>query len=468
MMEKSVLDTYQKALAFNMDKIPYGTIAEIGAGQETVRWFFKVGGAAGTIAKSMSAYDMKFSDEIYGPCQRYVSRERLQAMLDKEYSLVVERLDETRGAECTFFAFANTVSTFSHTQQHAGHGWLGIRFQTDPQASASQIDLHVILKGSSNTQDQITLGALGVNLIYGAHYLHSDPVELLVSLMDELDSDKLEIDMVDFEGPAFESVDNRLMALRLVQFGLTKAAMFQSDGKLVQPSDALYKKSILVERSRFRPPTNLTINMLDCAYEAFCKEPDVDPDEVVVLSEMTLSNLGGGDDIDVVDFLHRIEILCALGKNVMISDYGEFYRLAQYLFKQTGKPVAIALGIPTLKLVFDEHYYDDLEGGILESFGRLFRNDMRMFVCPAIDSQNGELITTDNFQVPQHLSHLYMHLLENRYIRELDTVDQNHLSIFADNVLEKIRNDDAEWESMVPPTVVEIISDRGYFKTSNQ
>lgn len=462
-MDESLLDTYQKALAFNMDKIPYGTIAEIGAGQETVRWFFKVGGAAGTIAKSISAYDMKFSDTIYGPCKRYVSRERLQAMLDKEYSLVVERLGETRGAESTFFAFANTVSTFSHTQQHAGHGWLGIRFQTEPQAPASQIDLHVILKGSSTTQDQDTLGRLGVNLIYGAHYLHSNPVELLVSLMDQLGPDKLEIDMIDFEGPTFDSVDNRLMALRLVQLGLTKAAMFQSDGKLVQPSDALYKKSILVERSRFRPPTNLTINMLDCAYEAFCKEPDVNPDEVVVLSEMTLSNLADGDDIDVVDFLHRIEILCALGKNVMISDYGEFYRLAQYLFKQTDKPVAIALGIPTLRLVFDEHYYEDLEGGILEAFGRLFRNDLRLFVCPSIDKQSDELTTIYNMQVPANLKHLYSHLMENQYIRELNTIDRQHLAIHADNVLNNIRNNNSEWKAMVPPAVVDIISERGLF-----
>lgn len=462
-MEKPVLDTYQKAFAFNMNKIPYGTIAEIGAGQETVRWFFKVGGAAGTIAKSMSAYDMKFSDSIYGTCKRYVSRERLQAMLDKEYSLVVERLGETRGIESTFFAFANTVSTFSHTQQHTGHGWLGIRFQHEPQAPASQIDLHVILKGSSTTQDQDTLGALGVNLIYGAHYLHNDSVELLVSLMDQLGPDKLEIDMIDFEGPAFVSVDNRLMALRLVQLGLTKAAMFQSDGKLVQPSDALYKKSILVERSRFRPPTNLTINMLDCAYEAFCNEPDVNPDEVVVLSEMTLNNLADGDDIDVVDFLHRVEILCALGKNVMISDYGEFYRLAQYLFKQTNKPVAIALGIPTLKLVFDEHYYDDLEGGILEAFGRLFRNDMRLFVCPSIDQQSDELTTIYNMQVPVNLNHLYNHLMENQYIRELNTIDHKHLAIHADSVLNNIRSNNSEWKSMVPPAVVEIICERGLF-----
>lgn len=466
-MQKPELDTYHKALAFNMDARPYGTIAEIGAGQETVRWFFKVGGAAASIAKAMSAYDMKFSDSIYGPTQRYVSRDRLQSMLDKEYSLIQQRLGETRGSGCTFFAFANTVSTFSYTQQRTGHGWLGIRFQTEAQAPASQIDLHVVLKGQSNIRDQETLGVLGVNLIYGAHYLYQDPAKLLISLMDQLGQDLLEIDMVDFDGPAFESVDNRLMALRLVQLGLTKAAMFEANGKLVRPADALYKNAVLVERSRFRPPTHLTMNMLDSAYAAFCQEPDIDPADVVVLSEMTLRNLDGGDDIDVVDFLHRVEILCALGKNVMISDYGEFYRLAQYLFKQTNRPVAIALGTPTLKQVFDEKYYADLEGGILESFGRLFRNDMRVFVCPAIDSQTGELITASNLQVPQHLSHLYQHLLENRYIRELNSIDRKYLAIHADHVLQQIRDHDHVWETMVPPDVVKMINDRGFFDVKN-
>ena len=466
-MNKSELDTYHKAQAFNMDARPYGTIAEIGAGQETVRWFFKVGGAAASIAKAMSAYDMQFSDSIYGPTQRYVSRDRLQSMLDKEYALVEQRLGETRGSDCTFFAFANTVSTFSYTQQRAGHGWLGIRFQTETKAPASQIDLHVVLKGQSNTQDQETLGVLGVNLIYGAHYLHQDPVKLLVSLMDQLGPDLLDIDMVDFEGPAFESVDNRLMALRLVQLGLTKAAMFEANGKLVQPADALYKKAVLVERSRFRPPTHLTMNLLDSAYEAFCQEPDIDPQDVVVLSEMTLSDLDGGDDIDVVDFLHRVEILCALGKNVMISDYGEFHRLAQYLFKQTSKPVAIALGVPSLKQVFDEKYYDDLKGGILESFGRLFRNDMRMFVCPAIDDQSGDLITASNLHVPKHLRHLYQHLIDNRYIRDLNTVDHTYLAIHADQVLQKIRDKDRDWENMVPSDVVKMINDRDFFNVNS-
>ena len=471
-MEKNAPDTYQKALAFNMDKAPYGTIAEIGAGQETSRWFFKVGGAAASIAKTMSAYDMKFSDSIYGPCQRYVSRERLQAMLDKEYKLVIDRLDSLRGSECTFFAFANTVSTYSYTHKRAGNGWLGIRFQTHPQKPASQIDLHVVLKGKSNTQDQDVLGILGVNLIYGAHYFYDDPIALLTSLMDDLSSELLEIDMIDFEGPAFATVDNRLMALYLVKYGLTHAAMFNASGKLVQPSDALYKKSVLVERSLFRPPTKLTMNILDSAYEAFIEEPDVDPESVVVLSEMTLHNLRDRDgdcldsDVDVEDFLQRAEILSALGKNVLISNYGEFYKLAQYLFSQTNKPIAIALGIPNLLNIFTEKYYENLDGGILEAFGRLFRNDMRLFVCPKIDPVSGELVTVGNLKIENHLRHLYRHLIENDYIQPLDSIDHDLLLIKPQDVMSKIRSNDSSWTAMVPEKVASIISERGLFQKS--
>jgi len=467
-MENPALDTYQKAHDFNTDNGHYGTIAEIGAGQETARWFFRVGGAAGTVAKALSAYDMKFSDSIYGECRRYVSRDRLNAMLDTEYRLLNERLGGSRGEEGTFFAFANTVATFSYTQQSTGHGWLGIKFQTRPHELASRIDLHVSLKGNSASEDQETLGILGVNLIYAAHYMHTDSIALLKSLMDGLGAERLEIDMIDFSGPAFEAIDNRLMALRLVQFGMTQAAMFQPDGRLVQPADALYKKAVLVERSRFRPPTHLNMNILDCAYEAFCMEPDVNVDDVIVLSEMTLQNLydsdGEDQDIDVEDFLHRVEILCALGKNVMISNYCEFYRLAQYLFRLTSKPVAIALGVPTLQQIFNEQYYENLNGGILEAFGRLFRNDMRMYVCPAIDNEGEGLVSVETLEVQKHLRLLYRYLMENGYFRSLDTINHNHLSIQADAVLEKIKCNDIAWQSMVPDKVADIISERGLFK----
>jgi hypothetical protein len=462
-MKTTKLDTYQKALAFNMDSSTYGTIAEIGAGQETVRWFFKAGGAAGSIAKSLSAYDMKFSDSIYGQCNRYVSRERLHAMIETEYQLLHERLNEQRGSDSTFYAFANTVATFSYSTKRTGHGWLGIRFQTQPNQAASQIDCHIVLKGQSSTRDQQTLGILGVNLIYAAHYLHNNPLDLLKSLMENLSTEQLEIDMIDFSGPAFTDVDNRLMALRLVQHGLTHATMFAADGKLVQPSEVLYKKSVLVERSRFRPPTKLNINLLDCAYEAFSNETNVNQNEIIVLSEMTLQNLSDDNDINVEDFLQRVDILCALGKNVMISNYGEFYRLAQYLYKQTNKPVAIALGVPTLQEIFNESYYDNLEGGILEAFGRLFRNDMRMYVCPCIEDDN-TLTTVHELKVQTHLKHLYSHLLENGYILNLDTVNRDHLSIHADTVLEKIRKGDKSWQALVPQAVVNVISERGLFR----
>jgi len=470
-MQKPELDTYHKALAFNMDKTPYGTIAEIGAGQEISRWFFKVGGAAGSIAKTMSAYDMKFSDSIYGSCKRYVSRERLQAMLDKEYSLVVDRLDEVRGADSTFFAFANTVSTYSYTQRHAGHGWLGIRFQTRPGETASQIDVHVVLKGKSNTQDQETIGILGVNLIYGAYYHHADPVKLLLSLMDSLTTDSLEIDMIDFEGPAFASVDNRLMALHLVKYGFTHAAMFNANGKLVQPSDTLYKRSVLVERGNFRPPTLLAMNILDNAYDAFIRDTNVEPDNVLVLSEMTLQNLRGGvevgSDIDVEDFLQRAEILCALGKNVMVSNFGEFYKLAQYLYQRTSQPVAVALGIQNLLSIFDESYYNNLDGGILEAFGRLFRNDMRLYVCPKIDDKSNQLVTAQNLRVSNHLRHLYRHLMENDYLRDLDSIERDYLLIHSKKVLQKIRSGDPTWMKMVPQKVVRLINERGLFRKTS-
>lgn len=462
-MQNPELDTHQKALSLNLDTSKYGTIAEIGAGQETARWFFKVGGAAGSIAKAMSAYDMQVSDAIYGTCSRYVSRDRLQAMLNHEYGLVLERLGERRGPDSTFFAFANTVAARSFTQRGQGHGWLGIRFQTSPQEDASQIDLHVVLKGREAVQDQETLGVLGVNLIYGAYHLHQDPDALLTSLLDRLNKDLLEIDMIDFYGPAFSKVDNRLMALRLVQKGLSSAAMFRADGKVVQPADALYKKAVLVERSRFRPPTHLNMNLLDSAYQAFCNEPDVNPDEVIVLSEMTLHNLVEGENIDVQDFLHRAEILCALGKNVLISDYGAFYRLAQYLYQHTSKPIGVALGVPTLIEIFNEKYYEDLQGGILESFGRMFRNAMRMYVCPALDADSGELITAESLPIPQHLQHLYIHLLGNGYIKPLDLIDQACLNIFSHDVLAKIRNGDRSWEQMVPDRVAKIIRDKRLF-----
>jgi len=453
----------QKALEINLDNRAYGTIAEIGGGQETARWFFRAGGAAGTVAKSISAYDMTFSDAIYGHSPRYVCRDRLHAMLDHEYQLIIERLNASRGANTCFFAFANTVATHSYTYKTDGHGWLGIRFQAQPGAAPSQIDLHVNLHGQQGIQDQETLGLLGLNLIYGATRMHDDPESLLLSLKDNLSLPQAEIDLIDFSGPAFARVDNRLMALRLVENGMSNAAMFHPDGHLVSVADSLWKKAVLVERSRFRPPTLFTINLLDCAQQAFTQDASLQSDELVVLSEITLSNLLEGQTIDSTDYLQRVDLLCALGKNVLISNYGEYYRLAQYLFHYTTEPVALAMGASSLSELFEEKYYEHLPGGILESFGRLFKHDLRIYVSPAINPEGGNLLDLKTIRVAHHLRHLFEHLRENHCLRPLDNINHDYLHIYSHDVLDNIKRNKPGWQDMVPAQVAQLIQQRTLF-----
>ncbi len=464
-MELEKLDTHQKALQINLDPSKYGTFVEIGAGQEVARWFFRVGGAAGTIAKTMSAYDMTVSDAIYGPCERYVSRQRLTAMLEREYGLLIERLGQKRGANTRFFAFADTVAarSYSSRKDMEAHGWLGVRFQTEPLGEPSQIIIHARLLDPENLQEQEALGIIGVNLLHGALYKHGDPATLLDALLDNLTAERVEVDMVKLTGPAFKGVDNRVVALQLVQRGLTKAAMFLANGEVVQPADVLYKKSIMVERGSFRPVIRTTLNMLECATSLFVQEPKVQGEEVTVLMEMTLKNLIEGDRIDHKDFLDRVDILGALGKNVLISNYGEYHRLAAYLFRHTKKMIGIVMGVPTLREIFDEKYYADLEGGILESFGRLFKNDLKLYVYPLREAKTGALITAGNLRVAPHLRHLYAYLVENRLIESLRDFDETCLPIFSRDVLAKIRTGDPAWETMVPPTVALMIKERKLF-----
>ena len=459
-MNREVSDTHQKALQINLDPNLYGTFAEIGAGQEVARWFFRVGGAAGTIAKAMSAYDMTFSDAIYGTCDRYVSKQRINSMLNHEFRLLYERLDSKRGGNTRFFVFADTVAAKSYNSKNDPHGWLGIRFQSSPRTDPSQIIIHVRLLDKENVQEQEALGIMGVNLAYGAHYLHKNPEALVTSLLDGLNSERVEVDMIEFSGPDFEKVDNRLMSLKLVQNGLANAAMFTATGEVVQPADALYKKSILIERGSFRPATNVTVDMQRCAQAQFVQEPGVEGDSIVTLMEMTLNNLTDGDQINHQDFLERADILGALGKPVLISNFAEHHRLATYLFRQTKKKIGIVMGVPTLRAIFDEKYYTDLEGGILESFGRLFKNDLKIYAYPLLEPNPGSLITAGNLRVAPHLRHLYAYLVENRLIESLRDYREDCLSIFSRDVLKRLRTGDPAWERMVPPAVSELIKKR--------
>src|ERR1700726_2891121 len=315
------LNTNQKALKINLDPVFYGTFAEIGAGQEVARWFFKVGAAAGTISKSISAYDMAVSDAIYGRCKRYVSRERLQGMLDYEHGLNLERLRMSRGDTTAFFAFANTVAARNYQGTNECHGWMGVKYQTRPRDEDSQIIIHVRMLDQESDLQQETLGIVGVNLLYGAFFLHHKPQVLLESLLDNLTTKRVEIDMVEFSGIEFRHVDNRVMSLKLVQLGLSGAAIFGPTGEVLQPSELLRKSAILVERGSFRPVTKVNMDMVRCAHDRFAGEPEVKETQIVQLMEITVRDLLSAGEIDLSDFLARADVLGAVGKTVLISDY---------------------------------------------------------------------------------------------------------------------------------------------------
>ena len=460
MTKKENIGTHQKALQINLDQTKYGTFAEVGAGQEVARWFFRVGGASGTIAKSISAYDMVISDAIYGQAHRYVSRQRLTTMLDHEFGLLTERLQAQRGDTTKFFVFADTVAAQSYTRREDWHGWMGVRFQHEPRAEPSQIILHVRMWDKENLQQQEAIGVLGVNLVYGALYHEDNIDQFLKTLLDDLTIDRVEVDMIKFSGPAFKEVDNRLVTLRLVKDGLTNAAMFTADGEVVQPAEVLYKKPILVERGSFRPVTKVTLDMLNNAQAQFIQEPGVRGEDIVVLTEMTLMNLTDAGEINPRDFLDRVDILGALGKNVLISNYGAYFRLAGYLFRYTRKNIGIVMGVPSLREIFEEKYYADLEGGILESFGRLFKNDLKLYVYPLRDAATGSIITARNLRVAPHLQHLYDYLIENNFIQAIRDYRPEYLPIFSRDVLNLIKSGDPAFEEMVPEQVATIIKER--------
>ncbi|MCB1693916.1 MAG: hypothetical protein KDI19_14200 [Pseudomonadales bacterium] len=453
----------EKALRINLDPMHYGTFAEIGAGQEVVRWFFQAGGAAGTIAKSISAYDMKVSDAIYGTCARYVCRERLEAMLEYEQSLNLQRLGESRN-HSTFFAFADTVSARNFHGTNECHGWMGIKFQARPGGPNSQVIIHVRMLDVENALQQEALGIVGVNLIYGACFLRHEPEKLVDSLLDGLNTKRIEIDLIELTGEEFSYVDNRIMSLRLVQLGLSGATMFSASGKVLQPSEVLRKRPVLVERGRFRPVTHVNLDLAASALRAFEEEADdVEPGETLPIMEITMRNRVNEGDVDLSDFISRAEVLATTGHTVMISDFFEYYRLAAYLFRYTNRRIGLAMGIPNLKEIFNESYYDALDGGILESFGRLFKNNLKLYVYPFLEPVTRELITVDKLSIDPSLRQLYGYLIERRCIIQLTDINHSYLDIYSPDVLSRIGSHSPDWEEMVPANVAEAIKARGLF-----
>ena len=464
-MIQQKLTPKQKALAINLDPLIYGTFAEIGAGQETVRHFFRAGGASQTIAKAMSAYDKDFSDAIYGKevKNRYVTQNRLRKMLRYEVSLIEERLSRDTFPGRKFFSYANTVTTINFDKTMKGHGWVGLRFQLDEKEDYNEIVLHVKFNENDATLQLETLGGLGVNLIYGAFNYSDNPRKMINSLFDDINKDNLEIDMIDFSGPAFNYVDNRLMSLQLVKNGMTDAVIFNSEGNNMLPADILYRKNIFAVRGSFRPVTLVNIDMFLKGLEMFNQDWHCSADETEVLFEITIANLRASGDIDERDFLDRVDVLGKLGYTVIISNFSEYYRLIDYFATYTNGKIGVAMGVNNLLDVFDENYYKNLSGGILEAFGKFFRQDMRVYLYPYKDPESHELLTADNLKVKDSLKELYKYFKHNNRIVDIKNYNPDYSEIYSRIILEKIANHISGWEKEVPEGVADLIKERGLF-----
>ena len=459
-----------KALRINLNRHIYGTFAEIGAGQEVARHFFRSGGASGTIAKTMSAYDKAFSDAIYGeePDNRYVTESRLKKMLSHEINLLQSRMDRESHPNKMFFTYANTVATIDFAKKYKGHGWMGIKFQTDPKDDFSEIHIHVRFHNFEAKAQQESLGLMGLNLIYGAYYKYDEPRKLIKYLYDHIDKGAIEIDTINFSGPLFKNVDNRVMSMELVKNGMTEAVMFGPDGNNILPSRVMYKKNILAIRGRFRPVTKVNEDMIDKSIEIISHQEDYKVEENLTVFEITLSNLRTPNgDIDELDFIHRATLLCSLGQTVMITNFKEYYRLAEYFSSYTDEKIVLTMGVNNLVEIFNEKYYDHLSGGILEAFGKLFYKNLRVFLYPIKNTKNGKIINSNNLQVDSRMKNLYKFFKYNNKIIDIFSFNEDLLEIYSEKVLSMIENQEKGWEDLIPDAVTKLIKEKKLFGYKN-
>lgn len=461
----STRSTTNKALRINLDERKYGTIAEIGAGQEVARQFFLAGAAAGTIAKTISAYDMQFSDAIYGlqEGRRYVSKPRVEAMLEKEFNLVIDRVGSNRPSTSRFFSYAATVSAKSYNRKNECHAWCGIRVQMYPGAEPSDIVVHVRMLDSSAEAQQDALGIIGVNLIYGAFYYFENPKQLVHSLSDNISDSRIEIDSVSFRGPYFDDIDDRTINLHLIRSKQTHAVMFKPDGTVAVPAESLYKKNVLTIRGSFKPVTRLNVDMIEQGYSAFTKQPSVNDSNSIVLAEISLNDPTGKDlQVSEEDLTIRIKLLNSLGYSVLVSDYTRYFSLRAYFRQYTNGQIGIVLGMINMRDIFNEERYANVEGGILEGFGKLFPDNTRLYVYPELRS-TGELSDLATLEIEERLKYLYRHLLENNFICGIETSDSDLLRIYSRDVLAKIPSNDNNWEDSVPTDIANAIAQEGLF-----
>lgn len=457
--------TMEKALRLNLDDKKYGTIVEIGAGQEVARNFFLAGAAAGTIAKTMSAYDMKFSDAIYGVQNdgRYVSKARLTAMMQQELELVLERVSDARSRTSRYFAYAATVAAKSFNRDNECHAWCGVRLQLYPGAEPSNIKVHVRMRDDNAEAQQQALGVLGVNLIYAAYYYFEDPKMMIASLSDSIKPGRIEIDSIEFEGPYFEDIDNRAINLHLIRSWKTRAIVFKADGSVGVPAEMMYKKNLLTIRGSFRPVTNLNVDMIEQGKRAFFEREGVDESNTLTIAEISMNDLRGHDNqVPEEDLVQRVQCLNLLGYNVMISDYTRYFSLRAYFRQYTKRQIGIVVGMINIKQIFDEESYVGVEGGILEGFGKLFPDNTRMYIYPELNAE-GKVKEFTDVKVPEHLRFLYRHLLENGYLHGIDSSDNALFNIYSRDILKQLKVGRGDWENYLPKVVADEIVENGYF-----
>jgi hypothetical protein len=436
------VNTHEKALALNLDPRIYGTIAEIGAGQEVARWFFRVGGAAGTVAKTISTYDMTVSDQVYGKAKRYVSSPRLEAMLDHEFRLLVERLGGKRvndqGADETrFFAFADTVAARNRAGTNECQGWLGIRFQALPGGTPSDILLHVNMLDHTNLQQQEAIGILGVNLIHAAYFRRESLPTMLAGLMDDLTLQRVEIDLVHLSGPAFEGTRPVEVGLALVRGDIAQAVLFDPQGNLVPPTEIIRKRSVIVERGHFRRAGDAGARMLRTGRDFLRREKtDLDREPLGVL-ELSVKSVSEAADVSDAEYHERIRRISNLDEYVLVTRLGEAFRLTGYLRRYSQQPLRFVTGVSTLALILHEAYYKNLSGGLLEGVGRLFADNVKLYAAPmqpatfrahllsagaeipSVSFDDSALVTASSLRFESPLGLLYRYLLEVGWILEL-------------------------------------------------
>lgn len=457
MIDERRLTTEEKALKINLTSDIYGCFAEIGAGQEVAANFFKAGGSSGTIAYTQSAYDMKVSDSMYGEATRYVCEERLVTMLNSEYNNMQLRLPG-KFKESRFFAFCNTVESLNYHKTNQGQGWVGIRFQMEVGAEPNDIILHIKMHDNSHKAQQEALGILGVNLVHASFFLNDDLDSFLKGMVQRLPRERMEIDMLRVSGPAFENTDNRIISLNLVKLGITDATMFDLTGNVLQPASALYKQNILLMRGRFRPVTKVHIDMIESGKRQFLLDEQVDEKNLQVVFELTLKDLTADGKILDKDFVDRAELLGSLGYTVMISNYLKHYKMVDYLASiARGRKMGVIVGIYNLHTIFDERYYDNLPGGLLEAFGRGFGHNVKLLVYPANNVDNGDLYDLENFKIAPHLRGLLQYMVDNNKMEAIKDFDPRSLYILSDDVLSKIKASVSSWEDDVPTEVVKAI-----------